>query len=31
LLSKEARLEQVFRDLESLFLKNTIPIRPNRN
>lgn len=31
LLFKEAPLEQVFSDLESLFLKNTIPIRPNRN
>lgn len=31
LLFKEALLEQVFSDLESLFLKNTIPIRPNRN
>ena len=31
LLFKEAPFEQVFSDLESLFLKNTIPIRPNRN
>ena len=31
LLFKEAPLEQVFNQLESLFLKNTIPIRKNRN
>jgi hypothetical protein len=30
LLFKEAPLEQVFSELESLFLKNTIPIRENR-
>lgn len=31
LLVKEAPLEDVFKELESLFLKNTIPIRLNRN
>lgn len=31
LLFKEAPLEQVLDELESLFLKNTIPIRKNRN
>ena len=31
LLIKEAPLEEVFKELESLFLKNTIPIRLNRN
>ncbi|MNE78601.1 hypothetical protein D3C80_1750240 [compost metagenome] len=30
LLFKEAPLEQVFSELESLFLKNTVPIRENR-
>lgn len=31
LLFKEAPLEEVFKELENLFLKNTIPIRLNRN
>jgi hypothetical protein len=31
LLFKEAPLEQVFNELETLFLQNTIPIRENRN
>jgi len=31
LLCKEAPLEEVFKELENLFLKNTIPIRLNRN
>ncbi len=31
LLFKEASLENVFQELESLFVKNTIPIRKNRN
>jgi hypothetical protein len=31
LLFKEAPLEQVFNELETLFLQNTIPIRKNRN
>lgn len=31
LLFKEAPLEEVFDELENLFLKNTIPIRLNRN
>jgi len=31
LLFKEAPLEEVFNELENLFLKNTVPIRPNRN
>ncbi len=31
LLFKEAPLEQVFNELEALFLQNTIPIRENRN
>ena len=31
LLFKEAPFDQVFNELESLFLKNTIPIRKNRN
>lgn len=31
LLFKEAPLEEVFKELENLFLQNTIPIRLNRN
>lgn len=31
LLFKEAPLEEVFNELENLFLQNTIPIRPNRS
>jgi hypothetical protein len=31
LLFKEAPLEEVFRELEGLFLQNTVPIRLNRN
>lgn len=31
LLIKEAPLESVFKELENLFLENTIPIRENRN
>jgi hypothetical protein len=31
LLYKKAPLEQVFHELESLFLKNTVPIRKNRS
>jgi hypothetical protein len=31
LLFKEAPLEEVFQELENLFLQNTIPIRLNRN
>jgi len=31
LLMKEASLEEVYKNLENLFLQNTIPIRPNRN
>jgi len=31
LLFKEASLEEVFKELENLFLQNTIPIRLNRN
>ncbi|MFE3871034.1 IS4 family transposase [Flavobacterium sp. ZS1P70] len=31
LLIKEAPLESVFKELENLFLRNTIPIRKNRN
>lgn len=31
LLIKEAPLESVFKELESLFLQNTVPIRKNRN
>jgi hypothetical protein len=31
LLVKEAPLESVFKELESLFLQNTVPIRKNRN
>jgi hypothetical protein len=31
LLFKEAPLEEVFKELENIFLKNTIPIRLNRN
>lgn len=31
LLIKEAPLESVFKELENLFLQNTIPIRKNRN
>lgn len=31
LLIKEASLEEVYKNLENLFLQNTIPIRPNRN
>lgn len=31
LLFKEAPLEEVFNELETLFLQNTIPIRENRN
>jgi hypothetical protein len=31
LLFKEAPLEQVFNELETLFLQNTVPIRKNRN
>ena len=31
LLTKEASLENIFKDLQNLFIQNTIPIRPNRN
>ena len=31
LLIKEASLENIFKELQNLFLQNTIPIRPNRN
>lgn len=31
LLWKEAPVERIFEELENLFLKNTIPIRENRN
>lgn len=31
LLFKEASLEEVYKNLENLFLQNTVPIRPNRN
>ncbi|SEG51841.1 hypothetical protein SAMN04488130_1211, partial [Flavobacterium urumqiense] len=31
LLFKEASLEEVFKELENLFLQNTIPIRLSRN
>ena len=31
LLIKEASLENIFKELQDLFIQNTIPIRPNRN
>ena len=31
LLTKEAALEDIFKELQNLFIQNTIPIRPNRN
>lgn len=31
LLTKEASLEDIFKELQNLFIQNTIPIRPNRN
>jgi len=31
LLTKEASLENIFNELQNLFIQNTIPIRPNRN